>query len=88
VYYNRAQPIKNQRLKALVSNQKPDEPLALRFIERPQATSTNTDFANLALFNDHRLLNVHLELTIGVPHRVTDFVTKLRDLAANFTLCH
>jgi hypothetical protein len=88
VYYNRAQPTKNQRLEALVSNQKPDEPPALRFIERPQATSTDADFANLALFNDHRLLNVQLKLTFGVPHRVTDLVTKLRGFSANLTLCH
>jgi hypothetical protein len=61
---------------------------ALCFSERPQATRTNLDFADFTLFDDRCRLDVHFKLTLGMPHRVADVVTKLGGLSADFTLCH
>jgi hypothetical protein len=40
----------------------------LSFAKSPQAAGTDFDFADLALVNDRRLLNIHFKLTFGVPH--------------------
>ena len=56
--------------------------------ERSQASSASFYFASFALLIDGRLLNIHSELALGVPHGVTDIMPKLGSLAANLTFCH
>jgi len=56
--------------------------------QRAQAAGANLNLATLAVLNDGRPLDVHLELALDVPHRVADVKTELGGLATHFTLCH
>jgi hypothetical protein len=60
----------------------------LRLAEGPQATTTHPYFAQLAVFENGRLLNVYSKLALGMPHRVADIMAELRGLATDFALCH
>ena len=60
----------------------------LRLAQRSQAARADSDPAGLAILNDGSLLNVYLELALGVSHGVADIMTELRGLATDFAFCH